>query len=41
VGPLLLFSNIDPTYPGMVGMLAVSGHGRDAGRRREPGPART
>ena len=32
VGPLLLSSNIDPTYPGMV---------RDAGGRREPGPART
>lgn len=25
VGPLLLFSNIDPTYPGMVGMLAAGG----------------
>src|SRR5215216_4518208 len=24
-GPLLLFSNIDPQYPGMVGMLAASG----------------
>jgi L-fucose isomerase len=24
-GPLLLFSNIDPTYPGMVGMLAAAG----------------
>ena len=25
VGPLLLFSNIDPTYPGMVAMLAAGG----------------
>ena len=24
-GPLLLFSNIDPQYPGMVGMLAAAG----------------
>jgi L-fucose isomerase len=24
-GPLLLFSNVDPTYPGMVGMLAAAG----------------
>lgn len=24
-GPLLLFSNIDPSYPGMVGMLAAGG----------------
>ncbi len=24
-GPLLLFSNLDPTYPGMVGMLAAGG----------------
>lgn len=35
-GPLLLFSNIDPTYPGMVGMLAAAGGldqiGRSHGR---------
>src|SRR5690242_9994432 len=24
-GPLLLFSNLDPQYPGMVGMLAAAG----------------
>ena len=24
-GPLLLFSNVDPQYPGMVGMLAAAG----------------
>ncbi len=32
-GPLLLFSNIDPTYPGMVGMLAAGGALDQAGRR--------
>jgi L-fucose isomerase len=35
-GPLLLFSNLDPKYPGMVGMLAAGGAldqvGRDHGR---------
>jgi L-fucose isomerase len=35
-GPLLLFSNVDPTYPGMVGMLAAAGAldqiGRSYGR---------
>ena len=35
-GPLLLFSNIDPQYPGMVGMLAAAGAldqiGRSYGR---------
>ncbi len=29
-GPLLLFSNIDPTYPGMVGMLAAGGAEQEA-----------
>ncbi len=35
-GPLLLFSNVDPKYPGMVGMLAAAGAldqvGRNYGR---------
>src|SRR3954452_21681168 len=35
-GPLLLFSNVDPQYPGMVGMLAAAGAldqiGRSYGR---------
>ena len=31
--PLLLFSNIDPTYPGMVGMLAAGGSLDQIGRR--------
>src|SRR5689334_12908280 len=35
-GPLLLFSNVDPQYPGMVGMLAAAGGldqiGRSYGR---------
>ena len=35
-GPLLLFSNLDPKFPGMVGMLAAAGGldqiGRDHGR---------
>jgi L-fucose isomerase len=43
-GPLLLFSNVDPKYPGMVGMLAASGgldeigriHGRVWGDISEP-----
>lgn len=34
-GPLLLFSNIDPTYPGMVGMLAAAGTLDQLGRRHE------
>lgn len=34
-GPLLLFSNIDPTYPGMVGMLAAGGSLDQLGRRHE------
>jgi L-fucose isomerase len=34
-GPLLLFSNIDPTYPGMVGMLAAAGSLDQMGRRHE------
>lgn len=34
-GPLLLFSNIDPTYPGMVGMLAAAGSLDQLGRRHE------
>src|SRR3954462_9870722 len=32
-GPLLLFSNIDPQYPGMVGMLAAAGALDQIGRR--------
>jgi L-fucose isomerase len=32
-GPLLLFSNLDPAYPGMVGMLAASGALDQVGRR--------
>ena len=35
IGPLLLFSNIDPTYPGMVGMLAAGGSLEQLGRRHE------
>jgi len=35
VGPLLLFSNIDPTYPGMVGMLAAGGSLDQLGRRHD------
>jgi L-fucose isomerase len=35
VGPLLLFSNIDPTYPGMVGMLAAAGSLDQLGRRHD------
>lgn len=44
-GPLLLFSNLNPRYPGMVGMLAAAGaldqigrtHGRAWGDISEPG----
>jgi L-fucose/D-arabinose isomerase len=32
-GPLLLFSNVDPRYPGMVGMLAAAGALEQTGRR--------
>jgi L-fucose isomerase len=32
-GPLLLFSNVDPQYPGMVGMLAAGGGLDQIGRR--------
>src|SRR5437868_6621815 len=43
-GPLLLFSNLDPQYPGMVGMLAAAGaldqigrvHGRAWGDVADP-----
>jgi L-fucose isomerase len=34
-GPLLLFSNIDPQYPGMVGMLAAGGGLDQIGRTHE------
>ncbi len=34
-GPLLLFSTIDPRYPGMVGMLAAGGGLDQVGRRHE------
>lgn len=34
-GPLVLFSNIDPQYPGMVAMLAAGGSLDQAGRRHE------
>jgi L-fucose/D-arabinose isomerase len=34
-GPLLLFSNIDPTYPGMVSMLAAGGSLDQIGRHHE------
>jgi L-fucose isomerase len=34
-GPLLLFSNIDPTYPGMVAMLAAGGSLDQMGRAHE------
>src|ERR1035441_7224853 len=34
-GPLLLFSNIDPTYPGMVGMLAAAGSLDQLGRSHD------
>jgi L-fucose/D-arabinose isomerase len=34
-GPLLLFSNIDPTYPGMVAMLAAGGSLDQLGRAHE------
>jgi L-fucose isomerase len=33
--PLLLFSNIDPTYPGMVGMLAAAGSLDQLGRSHD------
>jgi len=44
-GPLLLFSNVDPQYPGMVGMLAAAGaldqigrpHGRAWGEIEDAG----
>jgi L-fucose isomerase len=43
-GPILLFSNLDPQYPGMVGMLAAAGaldqigrvHGRCCGEVEDP-----
>jgi L-fucose/D-arabinose isomerase len=35
IGPLLLFSNIDPTYPGMVSMLAAGGSLDQLGRHHE------
>lgn len=34
-GPLVLFSTIDPKYPGMVGMLAAGGSLDQIGRRHE------
>jgi L-fucose isomerase len=34
-GPLLLFSNIDPTYPGMVSLLAAAGSLDQMGRQHE------
>ena len=34
-GPILLFSNIDPTYPGMVSMLAAGGSLDQLGRQHE------
>jgi L-fucose isomerase len=34
-GPLVLFSNIDPTYPGMVSLLAAGGSLDQIGRRHE------
>ena len=34
-GPLMLFSNIDPAYPGMVSMLAAGGSLDQLGRRHE------
>lgn len=34
-GPLTLFSNVDPQYPGMVGMLAASGALEQVGRLHE------
>lgn len=34
-GPLALFSNIDPTYPGMVAMLAAGGSLDQLGRQHE------
>ncbi len=34
-GPLLLFSNIDPTYPGMVSLLAAGGSLDQIGRSHE------
>ncbi len=34
-GPLLLFSNIDPTYPGMVSLLAAGGSLDQIGRHHE------
>ena len=34
-GPLLLFSNIDPTYPGMVSLLAAGGSLDQIGRQHE------
>lgn len=47
-GPVALFSNIDPTYPGMVGMLAAGGgldqigrvHERAWGDARDPAVAK-
>ncbi|HTV12436.1 MAG TPA: L-fucose/L-arabinose isomerase family protein [Acidimicrobiales bacterium] len=35
IGPLLLFSNIDPTYPGMVSLLAAGGSLDQIGRLHE------
>ena len=35
IGPLLLFSNIDPTYPGMVSLLAAGGSLDQIGRHHE------
>lgn len=35
VGPILLFSNIDPTYPGMVSLLAAGGSLDQLGRGHE------
>src|ERR671918_195751 len=32
-GPILLFSNVNPQYPGMVGMLAAAGGLDQIGRR--------
>src|SRR3981081_777700 len=36
-GPLLLFSNIDPQFPGMVGMLAAGGGLDQVGRQHTRG----
>jgi L-fucose/D-arabinose isomerase len=35
VGPVALFSNVDPAYPGMVGMLAAGGGLDQIGRQHE------